>query len=119
MHVFTHKELKLAEEARRRAYKARREQERREKDAETARRARALDVMRLPNYFTPKEAAAILGVTPKCIREWVQKGKIKAGRFVERGHMRILPAEVDRLRATYLRQDNPREEAGENAAASL
>jgi len=98
MHFFTAEELAKAQEARRRKLELCREQDRKLKEAEAARLAYALNTMRQPDFYKPKEVAAILGVTPKCVRDWVRKGKLKAQRFYAGSNMRIYPAEVERLR---------------------
>lgn len=95
---FSDEDRRKALETIRRKAAARKELERKEVEAEAARIAHALDTMRLPDFFTPPQVAAIFRVTPKCVREWVRKGKLKAYDFYHGGHMRIPSSEVERLR---------------------
>lgn len=81
MHTFTKAELEKAKEVRRRNAEAHKELKSKKKEAEEKRLAYALDTMRLPDLLTTKQAAKIMKVTSKCIRDWIEKGKLNAYRF--------------------------------------
>jgi excisionase family DNA binding protein len=49
-------------------------------------------------YFTPKEAADQLGVSPTAIRNWIKLGLITDVRFTPGGHRRIPRASVGLVR---------------------
>lgn len=62
------------------------------------------DVMTIPHiaereYVRPKEAAKALGVSPKTLRRYWKKGKIKAVRLPS-GRLRYPKDEIERIRQT-------------------
>lgn len=46
------------------------------------------DIVRVPDYLTPDEAAAMIGVTARTIRRWVEADRIRHVRLPS-GHLRI------------------------------
>jgi excisionase family DNA binding protein len=53
-----------------------------------------------PDLLRVTDAARLLGVESKTLKQWVRDGKVRGGR-TPGGHWRVPRAEVDRLRAGF------------------
>jgi excisionase family DNA binding protein len=53
-----------------------------------------------PELLRVTDAARLLGVEPKTLKQWVRDGKVRGGR-TPGGHWRIPAAEVERLRRGF------------------
>jgi len=45
-------------------------------------------------FYSPKEVAVIIGVTPATVRSWVRKGMMKSVRIGKQGTIRIPVSEI-------------------------
>ena len=50
----------------------------------------------MPNLYSPRNAAQVLGINYSTLKQWIYKGKLKSVQTAG-GHHRIPEAEVDRL----------------------
>jgi len=56
--------------------------------------------MKIKNYYTPKEYADIIGVTPQTVYKRVGDGEINCDRWGDRGYIKIPYTEIP----TFIRQ---------------
>jgi molybdopterin-binding protein len=50
----------------------------------------------MPKFYTPRDAAQVLGISYSALKHWIYQGKLKSTQTAG-GHHRIPEAEVDRL----------------------
>jgi molybdopterin-binding protein len=50
----------------------------------------------MPRFYSPCEAAAVLGISYASLKQWIYRGKLKSVR-TPGGHHRISESEIDRL----------------------
>ena len=50
----------------------------------------------MPKFYTPRDAAQVLGISYSALKQWIYQGKLKSTQTAG-GHHRIPEAEVDRL----------------------
>jgi excisionase family DNA binding protein len=50
----------------------------------------------MPRFYSPREAAAVLGISYASLKQWIYQGKLKSVQ-TPGGHHRISESEIDRL----------------------
>jgi len=48
-------------------------------------------------FYSPKEVAIVIGVTPATVRSWVRKGMMKSVRIGKQGTIRIPVSEIEKF----------------------